>query len=210
MRKTLSILAVLLFVVAASLSAQTATIDSIDGKVEFRLVGGGWETATVGAVLPLNATISTGFGASAVLNLGSSVLEVRQLTRLTIEELADDGLSADVFVPVGRVRATVNTSAGRRADFRVRSPLSTASVRGTDFETNGWQVSVAEGIVEFADLLNQTMNVGAGELSSLSGGVPSNPLDEANGNADIGDGGGPADFTGGPASSGYITVRWGF
>jgi hypothetical protein len=145
-----------------------------------------------------------------VLNLGSSILEVRQLTRLTIEELADDGLSADVFVPVGRVRASVNATAGRRADFRVRSPLSTASVRGTDFETNGWQVSVAEGIVEFADLLSQIMQVGAGELSSLSGGAPSDPADEANGNADIGDGGGPADFTGGPASSGYITIRWGF
>jgi hypothetical protein len=209
MRKTLLLLALLAITVVSSLSAQTATVDRISGKVEYRLGGGGWEPAEVGLTLPLNATISTGFGASAVLNLGSSVLEVRQLTRLTIEELADNGLTADVFVPVGTVRASVNASAGRRADFRVRTPLSTASVRGTEFETNGWQLAVANGIVEFADLLNRTRDVGAGELSSLSGGSPTDPAQEADDKADIGDGGGPPDFSGGTASSGYITVRWG-
>jgi len=207
MRRAL-LLTALLALLAVSLSAQTAVVDRITGKVEYRLAGGSWQTASVGDRLPLNATISTGFGASAVLNLGSSVLEVRQLTRLTIEELADDGLSADVFVPVGRVRATVNAEAGRRADFQVRTPLSTASVRGTEFETDGWQLTVSNGIVEFADLLNQRRNVGAQQESTVSGHGPSDPSDEADDKANLGDGGGPGEFTGGPASSGYITVRW--
>ena len=210
MRKSLLLIAVLALV-AVSVSAQTAVIDRVSGKVEYRLTSaGGWETASVGDRLPLNATISTGFGASAVLNLGSSVLEVGQLTRLSIEELADNGLSAEVFVPVGRVRASVNPETGRRADFTVRTPLSTASVRGTEFETNGWQVSVSEGVVAFADMLSQLQNVGVDQASTVSGNGPTDPANEANNKADLGDGGGPGDFVGGPATSGYITVRWGF
>ena len=194
MRKSLLLIAVLALV-AVSVSAQTAAIDRVSGKVEYRMTSaGGWETASVGDRLPLNATISTGFGASAVLNLGSSVLEVGQLTRLSIEELADNGLSAEVFVP----------------DFTVRTPLSTASVRGTEFETNGWQVSVSEGVVAFADMLSQLQNVGVDQASTVSGNGPTDPANEANNKADLGDGGGPGDFVGGPATSGYITVRWGF
>jgi hypothetical protein len=209
MRKAIFLLIVLLLATGV-VFAQDAVVDRVSGKVEVRIGGGPWEPVGVGDVLPLNATISTGFGASAVLNLGSSVLEVQQLTRLTIQELADDGLSADVFVPVGRVRARVNATAGRQADFRVRTPLSTASVRGTDFETNGWQVSVAEGVVEFANLLNEQQNVGPGQTSTLADGSPSDPASDADKNADIGDDRGPGDFEGGLTSSGWITVRWGF
>ena len=208
MRRSL-LLIVLLLGLGVMLSAQNAIIERVNGKVEYRLAGGSWQAAGVNDRLPLTATISTGFGASAILNLGDSVLEVKQLTRVSINELSDNGLSADVFVPVGRVRAAVNSTAGRTADFRVRTPLSTASVRGTEFEQDAWTVQVTEGIVAFADMMNQTRDVGPQQISAISGGFPSDPLDEANGRANIGDGQGPGDFVGGPRTSGYITVRWG-
>lgn len=214
MKKTTIVLLLLLAVVASPLFAQDAAISEVRGKVEFRLGSGAWRTASVGQQLALNATISTGFGASAVLRIGGaangSVLEVGQLTRLTLEELIErEGtLSTNVFVPVGRVRATVSTAEGRSADFRVRGPLSTAAVRGTGFETNGWQLSVTEGVVEFVNALGEGREINPGQISVTTGGAPSDPADELNQLADIGDGQGPDDFDDGPRSSGYITVKW--
>jgi hypothetical protein len=201
----------LLAVVITGISAQTAVVEEFSGKVEYRIGNGGWQPVQVGLEIPLQATISTGFGATAVLSVASSQIQVAQLTRLSIEELADNGetVSTGVFVPVGRVRASVQQPPNRSTDFRIRTAQSTAAVRGTEFETDGWQVAVSEGIVEFANLLAQSQLVGAGETSSVADGQPTDPFDELNSQANIGDGGGPGDFEGGPAGSGYITVRWG-
>ncbi|MCK4516803.1 MAG: FecR domain-containing protein [Spirochaetaceae bacterium] len=214
MKKKTVVLLFLLAVLASPLFAQDAVIREVSGKVEFRLGSGAWRAVTVGRQLALNATISTGFGASAVIRIGEgangSVLEVGQLTRLTLEELVqrEGTLSTSVFVPVGRVRATVSTAQGRSADFRVRGPLSTAAVRGTGFETNGWQLSVTEGIVEFVNALGEGREISPGQISVTTGGAPSDPADELNRRADIGDGRGPSDFGDGQRSSGYITVKW--
>lgn len=214
MKMTIVVLLLLLAVLASPLIAQDAVIREVRGKVESRVGSGAWQTVSIGQQLALNATLSTGFGASAVIRIGDtrngSVLEVGQLTRLTLEELIErEGtLSTNIFVPVGRVRATVSTAEGRSADFRVRGPLSTAAVRGTGFETNGWQLSVTEGVVAFANALGEGRNINPGQISVTTGGAPSDPADELNQLADIGDGQGPADFGDGPASSGYITVMW--
>ena len=214
MKTTAIVLLLLVAVLASPLFAADAVVREVSGKVEYRTGSGAWQAATIGQQLNLNATISTGFGASAVIRIGEtangSVLEVSQLTRLTLEELVErEGtLSTNVFVPVGRVRATVNTAEGRSADFRVRGPLSTAAVRGTGFETNGWQLSVTEGVVAFANALGEGRNISPGQISVTTGGAPTDPADELDQLADIGDGQGPDDFGDGEASSGYITVKW--
>lgn len=201
--------ALLIILAAGSLAAQSATVTAFSGKVEYRL-DGGWEPVRVGLTIPLNATISTGFGATATLDVGGSTIEVAQLTRLTVEELADDGttVSTGVFVPVGRVRATVTTAADRSTDFRVRTAQSTAAVRGTTFETNGWQIIVREGSVEFLSLRGESRTIRTSQVSVIAETGPTNPLDELNDRADIGDREGPDEFRGGLRSSGYITVRW--
>lgn len=213
MKNRLPILAMLLLA-GTVLMAQDAVVERSTGKVEYRLGSGAWRTVQAGQSVALNGTISTGFGATAVIRVGTSangsVLEVGQLTRLTLEELVErEGTqTTSLFVPVGRVRATVNTAEGRSADFKVRGPLSTAAVRGTGFETNGWQLSVEEGVVEFANALGEGRNVSPGQISVTTGGAPTDPAEESNRQADVGDGQGPGDFDGGPPSSGYVTVRW--
>lgn len=211
MKKLTIALFVLLALAAAPLFAQDAVIREVSGKVEYRVGSGAWQTVSAGQQLALNGTISTGFGARATIRLSTgSTLQVSQLTRLTLEELIEreDSTTTGVFVPVGRVRATVTTAEGRSSDFRVRGPLSTAAVRGTEFDTNGWQISVSEGVVAFANALGEGRNINPGQISVTTGGAPSDPADELNKQADIGDGQGPGDFTDGPASSGYITVKW--
>ncbi len=208
MKKALIVIVIGLLV-GMAVGAQNATVTDFSGKVEYRLGAGAWQGVRNGLTLPLNATISTGFGSTATLSVSGSTIQVAQLTRLTVEELADDGstVSTGIFVPVGRVRASVAQTPARSTDFRVRTAQSTAAVRGTEFETNGWQLSVSEGVVEFANLLGQGRNVAAGQISVTTGGAPSDPSDELNNNADVGDEFGPDDFEG-PPSSGYITVRW--
>ena len=203
------ILIVIGLVVGMAAVAQNATVADFSGKVEYRLGSGAWQGVRVGLVLPRNATISTGFSSTATLSIGSSTVGVAQLTRLTVEELADDGstVSTGIFVPVGRVRASVAETPNRSTDFTVRTAQSTAAVRGTEFETNGWQLAVSEGIVEFANLLGQGRNVSAGQISATTGGAPSDPADELNSNANVGDEFGPDDFDG-PPSSGEISGRW--
>jgi ferric-dicitrate binding protein FerR (iron transport regulator) len=50
----------------------------------------------------------------------------------------------------GRVRAEVNPPAGMAVDFTVRSPITTASVRGTSFDFDGMELRVEEGRVRLA------------------------------------------------------------
>lgn len=197
-----------MLIAAAAFGQIAATVQSVAGKVEVRTGSGAWQTATEGMRIGTDTTVSTGFASSAVLNLGRSVLEVGQLTRLTVEELVErEGtVSTDVFVPVGRVRANVQTAEGRSADFDVRTPLSTAAVRGTQFEYDGWSLAVSEGVVEFANAIGQSRTITAGQVSVTTGtDVPSDPADEQEGSADLGD-----DEEGGDGGegTGTIYVRW--
>ena len=138
--KTIVILALIIILAAGTVFSQnTAVIRRIVGKVEIQRPEEGWIPAAVGMELPLGATISTGFNSQAVLEIGSSVLTLRALTRIRIEELQvrDNVAVTGLSMPVGRIRAEVRSTEGLSTDFRVRSPVSTAAVRGSGIDTNG-------------------------------------------------------------------------
>jgi hypothetical protein len=166
------VIVLLLVLTASTAAALDATITDVSGKVEIRERDGApWATAETGAVIPVGATISTSFNSSARLQVGESALEVKALTRMTIEELASEaGVDrSDINLPVGRISADVRGSAGNRAEFRVRSPIATASVRGTSFDFDGANLSVAEGVVILANRFNEAVAVAQGEQSSAGG-----------------------------------------
>jgi hypothetical protein len=208
MKRSIVVL-LLLLVTLVAVYSQDAVVQEANGKVEVRVGSGAWSAVTEGQSLPLNATISTGFGASATLQVANSTIEVAQLTRLTIEELADNGdtVSTGVFVPVGRVRASVQAPPDRTTDFTIRTAQSTAAVRGTEFETNGWQLTVSEGIVEFANLLGESRVVSAQEASSVADGTPTGGQEEAESQANLG-GEDSGDPVGVDPDSGTVVVRW--
>ena len=145
-----------------------AVVRSTSGKVEVRS-NGAWEAAGAGMELPLGATISTGFGASASVEVAGAVIEVRALTRMRIDELAErEGvLRADLFLPVGRVRAEVRGVEGLESEFRLRSTQATAAVRGTSFEFDGRNLRVLAGRVQLTNQLQQSVTVGGGEGSQV-------------------------------------------
>jgi hypothetical protein len=108
-----------------------------------------WGRAAPGDLIGNNTIISTGLKSSALISLGSSRLEVRPLTMLTLQELIrrDNVEETILYLRTGRVRAEVNPPAGQNIDFTVASPIVTASVRGTSFEFDGRQLWVDDGLV---------------------------------------------------------------
>ena len=154
----------LLLVSSAAFAQVRATVQSVNGKVEIRPQGGGWQAASEGQRIARGSTISTGFNSRATLRLADSILEVEPLTRMTLEDLVEttDTVSTDVFVRVGRTRANVQSAEGVRSDFRMRSPITTASVRGTQFTFDTKRTEVSEGTVTVANFLGRSTNVAQG------------------------------------------------
>ncbi|MCL1837408.1 MAG: FecR family protein [Treponema sp.] len=139
-----------------------------NGAVEIKEAGSAeWTTAVPGSVVNSNTTISTGIKSSAVLSLGSSRLTVSQLTMLTLEQLVQRDNSEDIglYLRTGRVKADVNPPTGLEADFSLRSPTTTASVRGTSFEFDGRHLWVESGRVSLSANNGQKVFVRAGQHS---------------------------------------------
>jgi hypothetical protein len=132
--------------------AQGAVIRQLTGAVEIKAPDGDWAPAATGQKLEGGALISTGFKSSALIAVGNSLLTVRPLTRLSLEELsARDGIERiNINLRAGRIRADVEPPVGMNTEFTIRSPMAVASVRGTSFEFDGIRLQVAEGRVHIS------------------------------------------------------------
>jgi hypothetical protein len=147
----------LLSICAGTTFSQTleARFLEVNGAVEIKTQGNEssgsseWKRAVRGEFIGRNTIISTGLKSSAIISLGSSRLEVRPLTMLTLQELIrrDNAEETVLYLRTGRVRAAVNPPAGQNIDFTVAAPIVTASVRGTSFEFDGTHLWVNDGRV---------------------------------------------------------------
>ncbi|HTH12962.1 MAG TPA: FecR domain-containing protein [Spirochaetia bacterium] len=166
-------------VLAADISASVA---KITGKCQLQ-AGNDWTPLTVGQVLPVGATVSTGFRSELQLKIGPSTITVKALSRLTVKDLVQSGsdVKTDLYLKVGKISAEVNKDDSVATNqFKVGSPVSTASVRGTSFTFDGVSLQVARGMVDFADLRGNVVSVPVGEaaraLGSGQGLVPNQTL----------------------------------
>ncbi|MCF7947830.1 MAG: FecR domain-containing protein [Spirochaetia bacterium] len=167
----------LLFTAAIPLFAVDAVVQSTKGKVEIKEPGDQWQPAASGQNLSRGTYISTGFNSRAILELGNSTLEVKALTRMQLEQIVEnsDSVDTDLFLEVGKVEANVRSSKGLRNNFKLRSPVSTAAVRGTGFVFDGFTLWVTEGTVVFRNRVGQSRWVSEGKESSTDGySAPSN------------------------------------
>lgn len=162
---------ILMIALVIPVFAQNATVQRVSGKVEYLRAGGRWASVSAGDTIPLGATISTGFRSSAVLIVSGSEITVMALTRMSIEELAEtnDSISTSLNLRTGKVRASVRSTSGKSTNFRLRSPVSTAAVRGTEFVFDGYRLDVIEGVVTFLNRLNEAVSVQGGNGSETSG-----------------------------------------
>lgn len=150
MKKNLLIL--LLLMGFSSLFAAT-TVKDFFGKVKVKYDGDTkWSRIEIGQELPANTLVSTGFNSQVVLDLGNATLDILSLTRMTINEITEsqDTIKTALFLQGGRIKADVGKIEGKINDFKIKSPVATASVRGTAFEFTGNTLKVIRGEVLYS------------------------------------------------------------
>jgi hypothetical protein len=162
-----------LFATAAifTVYSQTGIIRELTGDVEIKRAGQTTFTAaSAGDTVTGDTIISTGFRSSAIIAIGSSVITVRPLTRLSLADIqrTENSESVNVNLQAGRVRVDVNPPAGTRANFNVQGPAASASVRGTSFEMDTKNLSVTSGSVSWRDSNGFSAAVTVGFSSSVS------------------------------------------
>ena len=181
--KYIFLLFVIIFFISPLYSADLITLKAVSGKVEIKEPGGAWSSAFSGREIPPGSLISTGFKSSAELDLSrSSTVYVKQLTRMAVDKLLITGKKVDteLNLKLGRIRANVKTSEGLKHNFTLRTPVSTAAVRGTVFEggANG-DLAVETGQMRQTNKIGQSTTVSGGNSSSVSGGGYSPPATAA-------------------------------
>ena len=156
--------------IANPVFAQNGVIRELAGTVEIKRSGAAnFVPARVGDIITQDAVVSTGFRSSALIQVGSTLLTVRPVTRLTLAELsAAAGIeTVNVNLQAGRVRVDATPPAGSRINLELRGPVVTASTRGTGFEFDTRILTVHEGVVAFKSRRGGVILVSAGSTSQV-------------------------------------------
>jgi len=161
----------LLSAIVFGVFSQNGVIRELSGEVEIKPAGSSsFAAAKTGDEIARDTIVSTGFKSVAVIVVGSSIITVRPLTRLSLAEIqnASGTENINVNLQTGRVKVDVKPPAGTRANFTIQSPSAVASVRGTSFEFDAVKLNVSEGTVFFSGILGEPITiVKAGESSFI-------------------------------------------
>jgi len=161
--------------------AQNGTIREVSGTVEIKRPGTSTYTAAkAGDQISQDTVISTALRSMALVEIGSAVLMVQPLTRLSLKEISASSSSEtiNVHLQTGRVRVDVNPPAGKKASMTVSSPSATASVRGTSFDLSTRNLYVQHGTVGFTGNKGNVRPIKPGYDSQVkTDGSASDPLE---------------------------------
>jgi len=163
-----------LLAAAPSRAAETPAARLVESVGETKAESGGaGRFAKTGEALAAGDVVTTGKGATAVIELtDGSRLKLRESSRLRLEPSAAGSRATEVMLLLGGVFARV-TKRAAGAEFRVRTPGAVAAVRGTEFFTaygrargkarDLW-VCVREGAVEVgSNAAKERLSVAAGQ-----------------------------------------------
>lgn len=163
--KILSVLLVSIICISTA-SAASAKVTYVKGKVEVNRRGS-WIQLKVGDLVQESETISTGFQSEARLNLNGSVLAVAALTRVKIETLktSETTDTVSLYQDTGATRSKVTHTENKKVDYRTRTAVAVASVRGTDYAIFSiGKMSTKQGKVNFSPVLKDLNKAGKSVL----------------------------------------------
>lgn len=137
----------------------STTLTIISGAVSVRAAGGEFTAAADGALLSVGDTVRTGSDARAVLTyFEGTTVELEPSSELTIDAASagTDGSTVLLMTQnIGRTWHVVSHLLTGNSKYEVRTPASTASVRGTQFEVavtaGATTVTTSEGRVATSD-----------------------------------------------------------
>jgi len=170
-------------IIASAAFSQNGVIRELMGDVELKHAGAAaFVSASAGDTITPNTIVSTGFRSTATVTVGSSVITIRPLTRLSFAEIqtVENSENVNVNLQAGRVRVEVKPPAGTRTTLSVTSPSATASVRGTEFDMDTRNIKGRNGKVIKRGSSGPGVIVTGGNTSSQNkNGTSSNPAEEA-------------------------------
>jgi hypothetical protein len=165
---------------AESAFAQNGVIKEMSGTVELKNANAAdFTAAKAGDIVKQDTVVSTGFKSTALIEIGSTIITVRPLTRLTLKEIRAslESETLNVSLQTGRVRVDVKPPAGGKASTTISTPTATASVRGTSFELDAKNLYVISGKVLFKGTQGVYTLITTGSESTIDEkGVAENPL----------------------------------
>ncbi len=132
--------------------SNTITIQSVTGVVQVKLKeDSNWIDAKENMALNSGSIINTGFKSSVIIKVNGSLLEVKQVTQISVASLIESNNTiTDIDLKYGKIKAVVEPAATDvKTNFKVRSANSTASVRGTIFYYGDSYLYVEKGTVFF-------------------------------------------------------------
>jgi len=180
MKKIVLIVLVSLAVVFTAYS-QSGVIRELSGEVELKPAGAtAFIPAQQGSQVAQDTVVSTGFKSTAIIEIGSNVITVRPLTRLSLSEIQSSANteSLNINLQAGRIRVDVNPPAGTKASTKVQSPSATASVRGTSFDMDIKNLAVNEGVVAWGGSDGIMVPVNSGSVNSVNAqGIVASPVE---------------------------------
>ena len=152
-------------------SQETGVIRELSGTVELKVSASSpFVAAKAGDQVMKDTVVSTGFKSNALLEVGSTLIAVRPLTRLTLTEIRSSAgnETLNVNLQAGRLKIDVTPPVGTKASVSISSPTATASVRGTSFEFDTMNLYVHEGNVSFAGNAGQRVSITTGNSAVVS------------------------------------------
>jgi len=131
----------LILVVTAQDINRSASIASLKGKVQVKLINEkSWNPAKVGMVLHEGDAVRTSAGSWALLKLDggkTGTVEVKENTQLLLSELkkndSGDAKSTLLDLAIGKILIKVQKLRKKNSRFEVKTPTSIVGVRGTVF-----------------------------------------------------------------------------
>ena len=145
-----------------SAAGASTTLTIISGTVSIRAAGRDFGAAPDGAILAVGDTVRTGSDGRAVLTyFEGTTVEIEPASELTIDAASagPDGSTVLLMTQnIGRTWHVVTHLLSGNSKYEVRTPASTASVRGTQFEVavtaDATTVTTSEGAVATSDPAN--------------------------------------------------------
>ena len=128
---TKAILLAMLFT-GAPIFATEATVISVIGKAEVKTENQ-WIPLRKGDKIYTGDVISTGFKSEITFKIDASVVTIKPLSRVSIDEISEKQnlTKTQLFLDAGSIKADIKAPEDKRASFKVTCPSATASVRGT-------------------------------------------------------------------------------
>lgn len=155
---------------AVSVFGLSGEVIALKGKAEVQKDGGTWSVPSKGEILSKGTLISTGFKSELTLKVDGTIIVVQPLTRLRLDEIVKKGdtVSSEVYLDVGSIKADVKPANTKKVEFTVRTPVATASVRGTSGEISSEGVlSGSSGVWSFVNNDGTAAYVAAGETVNI-------------------------------------------